>query len=116
MDNYNDKTFGGIMGGDENLFIKFALGMLSLGVATLVGIAKMSHKSLADRVKEIHTQADNMDKRIVMVECSLITEKEVRGIMKEYLDPLVESNKAIQQSIHEMEKTMAAIPKRKSDP
>lgn len=72
-------------------------------------------KKLEFVVKECAQRDAQLAERIARVEAELMTEREVRDIFKEYLDPLISRVDRVASATEEIKVSIAALPKRSND-
>tara|TARA_R110000851_G_scaffold158030_2_gene300914 strand:+ start:1993 stop:2280 length:288 start_codon:yes stop_codon:yes gene_type:complete len=77
---------------------------------SLVGFnSRMEKKRNEDHAKECTKRDANLAERLTRVESTLVTDKDVRAVLKEYLEPLLR----MESDITEIKVQLAKIPKRK---
>lgn len=81
-------------------------------ILTILGLNyRMEKKRNEDNYKELSSQAANLAQKMVKVEAELMTEREVREVLKDYFDPFVSSMTEIQKDVHKIEIHLASLPK-----
>lgn len=72
-------------------------------------------KKLEAVTKDCAQRDAQLAERIVRVEAELMTEREVRDIFREYLDPLISRVDRMAHTTEEIKVSIAALPKRSND-
>ena len=73
--------------------------------------ARADKKRQEDHAKECNRRDADLTERLARVESTLVTDKDVRAVLKEYLEPIL----IMQSDITEIKVQLARIPKRKED-
>ena len=81
----------------------------------LVGIIGMLYKNQAADIKKLEAEQVAMALRLEKLISTAITEKEVRVVFKEQLDPLALSIKELTIEFHNLKLELASRPKRFND-
>ena len=92
---------------------------VSVIVSFVVGILLFNYqqdkKKLDVVVRDCAQRDAQLAERIVRVETELMTEREVRDIFREYLDPLISRVDRVASATEEIKVSIAALPKRSND-
>lgn len=79
---------------------------------SIVGFnSRMDKKRNEEHAKECTRRDANLAERLARVESTLVTDKDVRAVLKEFFDPLL----TMRSDITEIKVQLARIPKRKED-
>lgn len=79
---------------------------------SIVGVnMRMDKKRHEENAKDCGRRDAALAERIARIESTLVTDKEVRAVLKEYLEPIL----LMQNDITEIKVQLAKIPKRKED-
>jgi len=79
---------------------------------SLIGYnSRMDKKRNEEHAKDCNKRDANLAERLARVESTLVTDKDVRAVLKEYLEPILH----MQSDITEIKVQLAKIPKRKED-
>lgn len=85
-------------------------------ILSIVGINyKMDKKRADDNAEASIARYNDLVQRLTKVEAELVTEKEVRDVLKEYFEPMLEDVKDMRQTLTTVKIELARIPRRKGD-
>lgn len=89
--------------------------IVSFVVSILLFNYQQDKKKLESIAKDCAQRDAQLAERVVRVETELMTEREVREIFKEYMEPLMARVDRMASTTEEIKVSIAALPKRSND-
>jgi type II secretory pathway pseudopilin PulG len=99
------------MGFNMDNWTGWATALLGFLLSVVGFNMRADKKRQEEHAKECNKRDADFAQRLARVESTLVTDKHVREILKEYLDPIIK----MQVDINEIKVQLARIPKRKDD-
>jgi hypothetical protein len=93
----------------------WATSTLAAVVLFVANISRVAHEKQRTISDGFEMRLSDMEERLLRIELMSVTESKVREILKENLDPITNSTKAIESSIVQIQIHLASLPKRKND-
>lgn len=83
---------------------------------TILGVNyRMDKKRNEDAIKEFSQKDAELAERIARLESELMTEREVRQVLKDYFGPFMEALTKMQHDVTDIKVQIAGLPKRRED-
>lgn len=83
---------------------------------TILGINyRMDKKRGEDHLKHLSEKDAELVERITRLESELMTEREVRQVLKDYFGPFMETLSKMQSDVTDIKVQIAKLPKRRED-
>lgn len=83
---------------------------------TILGVNyRMDKKRNEDSIKEFSKKDAELAERIARLESELMTEREVRQVLKDYFGPFMEALTKMQHDVTDIKVQIARLPKREED-
>jgi len=83
---------------------------------TILGINyRMDKKRTEDNAKECAIRDAVLAERLTKVETELMTEREVRQVLKDYFDPFMINMSEMQKDVQDIKIHLARLPRRRED-
>lgn len=83
---------------------------------TILGVNyRMDRKRSEDAIKEFSQKDAELAERIARLESELMTEREVRQVLKDYFGPFMEALTKMQHDVTDIKVQIAKLPKRYED-
>lgn len=76
---------------------------------------RMDKKRSEDSVKDCSKKSAELAERIARLESELMTEREVRQVLKDYFGPFMEALTKMQHDVTDIKVQIARLPKRRED-
>ena len=92
-----------------------ATAVLSFLLAILGFNYKSDKKRTEDHISAAAVRQALISERLTRVETELMTEQEVRKILKEYFDPFMQSIHIMQRDVQDIKIQLARMPRRSDD-
>ena len=98
-----------------NEWTGWAAALLGFLLSYVGWTMRTDKKRFEDNSKRFEDNAKDLTERVVKLETQVMTEKEVRNILKEYFDPFMSEVTKIREDLHAVNVTIAKLPKRRGD-
>lgn len=96
-----------------NEFSDWVTAVLGFMLTVLSINYKMDKKRQEDTAALLTERTNQIAERLIKVESELMTEREVRRVLKDYFDPFISSMQNMQKDVQDIKVHIASLPNRK---